>query len=152
MRAYLYICSLLCAVMLFASCTKTVQVPQQDINPISGTWYISDASANDGYGWYSFDHKLPGLFTFYNDGAALYEESYVIMHGYWEMNTLSSGYYDASGQYYQGLHNDFHVELSSSENGYLNMYFNNISFAGNNRFVATYDNGKFVERYTYTRY
>lgn len=74
------------------------------------------------------------------------------MQGYWSSNLVSTDYYDANGNYQTELHKDFKINVSGSYGGYVQLYFDAISFAGNNQFIATFYDGKNIQRYTFTRY
>lgn len=141
-------------ILLFASCTKTIEVtptPQPE-NSIAGTWYIHDASVNNGNGWYSFDAGAPGIFTFYNNGIARYSDENGDQQGSWSMNYILSAYYDIYGNYFNDYHNDFQIAVSNNYGSNINLYFDDISFAGTNRFSATYYNGKNIVEYNFYRY
>ena len=146
--------SVIAFALLFASCRKTVIVtptPQPE-NKIAGTWYINDASFNNGNGWYSFDAGAPGIFTFYNNGTAQYSDENGDQQGNWYTSYISSGYYDSYGDYYNDYHNDFQIKVSNNRGSYINLYFDYIVFTGNNRFSATYYDGKNIEEYNFYRY
>jgi hypothetical protein len=136
-----------------ASCVKTVDVPQTPAAaPVTGSWIITDAAENDGTGWYSFNPGIDGVFTFYNNGGAQYDDGYTIMQGNWNSYTQTGGYYDAYGNYYTGAHQVFEVQASSNGGGSLNLYLDDISFLNRNAFIGTYYNGKGIEKYTFSRY
>src|SRR5690242_6441914 len=85
----------------FASCVKTINTPQPPAaNPITGSWIVADAAENDGTGWYSFDPGIDGVFTFYNNGDAEYDDGYSFLQGNWNSYTKTGGYYDEYGNYY----------------------------------------------------
>lgn len=92
----------------FASCIKTVEVPQQPAsNPLTGSWIITDAAEDLGNGWYSFDPGIDGVFTFYGNGAAEYDDGYSFLQGTWNTYTETGSYYDQYGNYYTGTHQVF---------------------------------------------
>jgi len=133
------------------SCIKTVDISTPANNSISGSWYVSDAANYDKYGWYSYDPGLPGVFNFYNDGTAQYAENTGNMQGDWYSNLITTGYYNQYGDYKVDSHKDFSISVSGN-GGYIDLVFDDISFAGNNQFIATYYDGKSIQRYTFTRY
>lgn len=57
---------------LFSSCKKVVDIPRQEaINPITGSWIVSAADENDGYGWQAFSPEFRnGIFEFYDHALA----------------------------------------------------------------------------------
>ncbi len=135
------------------SCVKNVDVPQQPaVNPITGTWMITDAAENDGSGWYSFDPGIDGVFTFYSNGGAEYDDGYSFLQGSWNSHTQTGGYYDAYGNYYTDAHQTFEVQAGSNNGGAIDLYFDDISFVNRNAFIGTYYNGKGIEKYTFSRY
>lgn len=153
MKAILSLSSLLLISMCFTSCIKNVDViTPPAINTVTGTWYISDAAKNNGYGWKGFNANLPGVFNFYNDGSAQYSDNLGSMQGYWSSNYVYTDYYDVYGNYKTNSHNDFKIDVSANDGSYIVLGFDDISFAGNNQFTTTYYDGKSIERYTFERY
>ena len=136
-----------------ASCVKTVEVPQPPAsNPITGSWIITDAVENDGTGWYPFNPGIEGVFTFYNNGTAEYDDGYSFLQGNWDSYTQTGGYYDQYGNYYTDAHQTFQVKAGSNGGGSLDLYFDDISFVNTNQFIGTYYNGKGIEKYIFSRY
>ena len=153
MKTVLSLSTILFISICFSSCVKSVEVSAPPPTySISGTWYVSDASYLGNHGWYSFDPGLPGIFSFYNDGSAQYSDNDGNMQGDWNTTIVTTGYYDEYGNYQVDSHKDFAVSVSGSSGSYIDLYFDDISFAGNNQFVATYYDGKSIERYTFVRY
>jgi hypothetical protein len=152
MKSTLSLTSALAFCILFSSCIKSLDVTVSQTNPVSGSWYISDASAYDGYGWYSFDAGTPGVFTFYDNGNAQYSDDYGTMQGSWHMDLVSTGYYNSNGVFQTDMHNNFQFQVSDGYGNNIDLYFDDISFAGNNQFIATYYDGKHIQRFTFTRY
>jgi hypothetical protein len=143
----------LLVVASFASCSKTVDAPQRPpMASVTGSWIITDAAENDGNGWYSFNPGIDGVFTFYNNGAAEYDDNYSVLQGSWNSYTQTGGYYDAYGNYYTDAHEVFKVQANSNGGGSLDLYFDDISFVNRNAFIGTYYNGKGIEKYTFSRY
>lgn len=145
----------LLVVASLASCAKTVDVPVSSTPApatITGSWVISDAAENDGTGWYTFNPGTAGVFTFYNNGGAQYDDGVSVLQGSWNTGTQSSGYYDAYGNYYTDAHEVFQVQANGNGGGSLDLYFDDISFLNRNTFIGTYYNGKGIEKYTFTRY
>ena len=139
--------------LCFTSCVKQVDVitpPAQ--NSVTGTWYVSDASSNNGYGWSSLNANLPGVFSFYGDGTAQYADNLGTLNGDWNSELVYTDYYDEYGNYQTNSHNDFKVDVSANDDSYVDLSFDDIIFAGNNQFIATYYDGKSIVRYTFTRY
>ncbi len=141
------------AIISFSSCIKTVDAvpPQPVTDPLAGSWYLYDASENSNGSWYSFDPGIYGVLTFYNNSNAQYDDGNVLLQGDWSTNYTSDGYYDEYGNYYTDEHEGFQCSFTGSGNNSLYLYFDDISFAGNNQFTGTYYTGKSVERYTFKR-
>ena len=136
----------------FSSCIKTVEAPPPVVvDPLVGSWYLYDASENYGNGWYSFDAGIDGVISFYENGSAQYDDGSVFFQGSWYTNSVSDGYYDEYGNYYTNLHQSFQTSLTGSGTSSLNLYFDDVSFSGNNQFIGTYYNGKSIECYTFRR-
>lgn len=138
----------------FSSCIKTYEAPPTPppVDPLVGSWYLYDASELNGSGWYSFNAGINGVLSFYQNGAAQYDDGNSLMQGNWATTDASDGYYDAYGNYYTNAHETFQTSLSANGNGSLYLYFDDISFSGNDQFTGTYYTGKTIERYTFRRY
>ena len=147
MKKIILFSTLIC---LFASCSKTIQVPLQQ--SVAGTWVVADASANDGYGWQYIRTGLEnGVFDFYQSGAATYDDGYHLMRGSWGIHTEISGYYDQYGTYRHQQHQVWEVTAYDSyTGGSLDMHFDDVVVYGNT-IVATYDDGRTIYRYTFRR-
>ncbi len=153
MKTILSLSSVLFISIIFTSCIKTVEIATPPVsNSVEGSWYINNASVDNGYGWNNFNAQLPGVFNFYNDGSATYSDDLGNMRGYWSSNFLNTDYYDAHGTYQTNGHKDFNIDISSKDGGYIKLYFDDISFSGNDQFTTTYYDGKTLERYTFSRY
>jgi hypothetical protein len=137
----------------FTSCVKTVETPPlPSVDPLVGTWYLYDASKLYDNTWQSFDAGIYGLLSFYKNGDAQYDDGDILMQGSWYTNYISDGYYDAYGNYYTDPHESFQASFTGGANQSLNLYFDDISFAGSNQFTGTYYTSKSIERYTFKRY
>jgi hypothetical protein len=138
------------AVIALSSCTKVTIEPQ---NPITGSWILTAAAEGDAYGWSPFYSGLEnGVFTMYSNGAALYDDAGVKMQGNWYISTVSGGYFDEYGSYYNGPHQQLQLRLSDPyTHSSIDLNFDNVSFYSG-RFVATYFNGILIERYSFERY
>lgn len=152
MKTTFTLLSFLSISILFTACVKRVDVTPTQSYTVIGSWYVSNASANDGNGWYSINPDLPGVFDFYDNGVANYADNLGNMQGYWSSDLVSTSYYDIYGNYTEDLHNDFKVDVTASDGSYIQLSFDDISFGDRNQFIATYYDGKIIERYTFTRY
>ncbi len=141
---------LLLSAALFG-CTKTIVVTP--VNPLEGTWILTDAAEADAYGWYPIVTGLEsGSFSFYGNGTAQYYDGHFNMRGTWTLGTQAGGYYDEYGNYYNGVHQFMEVHLYDSySNSSIDLYFDNVEFRGN-RFAATYFNNGYISRYRFSRY
>ena len=139
-------------IVLFAQgCSKGVIVPNRSY--ITGSWVLSESSQNNGFGWHYFNTGLEGgVFSFYNNGAAKFDDGYNLMNGSWDIRTVSSGYYDQYGTYYSDLHEMFemHVNDQYTHNS-VDLYFDDILVTGNS-IIATNYNGNTISRYIFSRY
>ena len=152
MKTILSLSTIFIISVCFTSCVKSVEISTPSPTySLSGTWYVSDASYLGNHGWYSYDAGLPGTFSLYNDGSAQYADNTGNMQGDWNSSNITTGYYDDYGNYQVDAHKDLAVSVSGT-NGSVDLYFDDISFAGNNQFIATYYDGKSIERYTFVRY
>lgn len=142
------------AVAAFTSCVKSVDivVTPPASNSLTGSWVLSSAAVESGNHWTAFDPGINGILYFSANGGAEYDDANTSMTGSWAENTVSSGYYDQYGNYYTDTHNALQVDVADNAGGSLDLYFDGISFAGSNEFIATYFDGKTVERYVFDRY
>ena len=136
--------------MLLTGCSKAVI----DVSPrsITGTWVVSDAARSDGFGWQYFRSGLEdGVFDFYPNGSAVYDDGYNLMRGSWRIVTVIGGYYDQFGNYYDRAHDVWEVRVYDNNTGAsVDMYFDDIEVY-NNRIIATNYNGSYISRYTFRR-
>lgn len=152
MKKFLLLTLITVAVLGLSSCIKTVETPPQPVvDPLVGSWYLYDASELYVNTWHSFDAGIYGVLSFYENGNAQYDDGNVLMQGNWYTNYVSDGYYDEYGNYYTDLHQNFQATMSNGKGNSLVLYFDDISFAGNNQFTATYYTGKSVQLYTFKR-
>jgi hypothetical protein len=142
--------------MLAQSCTKSVLSPgydQVDGSQIVGSWYLNEAAQNSGGGWNYFKTGLEkGVFTFYGNGAASYDDGYNQMDGTWSIVTLSAGYYDRYGSDHSDLHQSFRLRLYDSyTNNSVTLDFDDIYFGGGALTGTSYTNNT-ISRYVFYRY
>lgn len=138
-------------VLLAQGCSKGVLVPNQ--SSITGTWMLSESSQSNGIGWHYFNTGLEGgVFSFYNNGSARYEDEYSQMNGSWDIRTVSAGYYDQYGKYYNDIHEMFELHVNDRyTNNSIDLYFDDIVITGNS-IIATSYNGNTISRYVFRRY
>lgn len=139
-----------------SSCSKVVDRPYEPppSNPLKGSWIVSATDESDEYGWKPFSSGLEnGIFYFYNNGTVQYNDNNVTLTGSWDVNTTANGFYDEYGNFFTGIHQSLETHMTDSySDNTLNLYFDYISFENSNLFVATYYDGKYVERFTFSRY
>lgn len=137
-------------IILFSSCSKIGIAPAT--RSMEGTWVLSDASRSNGYGWQYFHSGLEdGIFDFYRNGRAEYDDGYHRMKGSWRIRTVIGGYYDQHGYYYDRAHDTWEVRVFDNyTGGSIDMYFDEVAVY-NNRIVATHYDGYFILRYTFRR-
>lgn len=153
MRSSLRIFFFAAIISMLSSCIKTVETVQPPpADPLPGSWYLYNAAESYGGGWYSFNAGINGIITFYGNGNADYDDGHVLMHGYWYTIDAMDGYYDENGNYYVEPHQNFVASLKGTAGSALDLYFDNISFAGSNQFTGTWYTGHSIQRYTFRRY
>ena len=133
------------------SCSKTMVGPNR--SNIAGTWVLSESTQNNGYGWHYVNTGLEnGVFSFYNNGAARFDDGYNLMNGNWNIELVSTGYYDQYGTYYSDLHEmwEMHVNDALTHNS-LDLYFDDIYVTGS-RIIATSYQGNTISKYVFSRY
>jgi hypothetical protein len=151
MKSFIRLSLLMVAIASFASCTKVVI----DARPasITGSWVLTDAAQKDRYGWYTVTTGVEyGVFTFYSNGRARYVENGVVLEGSWNIQTLTSGYYDEYGNYYTNSHQSLSIYVSDYYgDDVIDMYFDNVRIS-NNSFVGTNYTHNTIGRYRFSRY
>lgn len=137
--------------LVMTSCSKGVLVPNQ--NSIEGSWVLTEASQSDGFNWTYFNSGMEdGVFDFYRNGDAEYDDGFNRMRGQWRIRTLSNGYYDQYGRYQNNIHQTFEVDVYDSRTqGSINLIFDDIVVHPNTLIGTAYD-GRYVIRYTFKRY
>lgn len=151
MKKYLRYLPLLFILLFAQSCVKSVPGPV--VLPVSGSWVLSESSQNNGFGWHYFNTGLEsGVFSFYNDGTAKYDDGINLMRGSWDIRSVSSGYYDQYGNYYNDIHDSFEIHMYDNyTHASADLYFDDVLFTGN-RIIATNYNGTMISRYIFSRY
>lgn len=143
-------------VLIFAeSCSKGVLTPDAQLNgnDITGSWVLTETADNNGSGWNYYKTGLErGVFTFYANGSAQFDDRYNPLTGVWDIITLSAGYYDQFGNYHNDLHQTFRVHVEDRYgNNCIDLYFDDISIT-NSSIIGTSYNGHTVTRYIFSRY
>jgi len=153
MKTILRLTPVLLAAFFISSCVKKEVVLPAPTNPIVGTWVLTNADESAGYTWTPFYTGLEnGVFYFYGNGTAQYDNGNTVMQGTWYMPAIIGAYYDENGNYQNSYHNSLQIHLSDAyTHSAVDMNFDYVTFIGN-RFVATYDNGSTTERYWFSSY
>ena len=136
---------------LLTSCGKNVGVVA---SPIEGSWVLTDAAKGNATGWRPLYTGLErGVFTFYANGSASYDDGFSKYQGSWNIYTSTTGYYDYYGNYNTDFHDALQIQLREfSTNSSINLYFDDVNFNSYNYFTTTYYNNFSVERYGFSRY
>lgn len=144
--------ALLIVPVLLSSCAKVTITPV-NTNPAVGSWVLANAEQGDSYGWTPFSTGLEnGVITLYSNGSAQYDDGSVSMQGSWSTTTVSGGYFDEYGSYYNGPHTQMQIHVSDYyTHSAVDLNFDYVSFYGSS-FYGTYYNGQLIERYTFGRY
>lgn len=150
MKSIIRLSLLIVVVASLPACSKVI-VEAQPV--ITGSWILTDAAQKDAYGWYTVNTGVEnGVFTFYNNGHARYVENGVVLEGTWNIQTLTSGYYDEYGNYYTNSHQSMSIHVSNYYgDDTVDMYFDNIRVYANS-FVGTNYNKDYIGRYRFARY
>jgi hypothetical protein len=151
MKKYLLYLSLVFIVLFAQSCSKGVLVPDQPA--VTGSWILSESSQNNGNGWHYFNTGLEeGVFDFYHNGTARYDDGYNLMQGSWSIRRISGGYYDQYGNYYTDLHDSFEVHVYDNyTHGSVDLHFDDVVFTGN-KIIGTNYSGNTISKYIFRRY
>ena len=123
-------------------------------DPIVGSWVLCDAAKGNSYGWQPLYTGLEnGVFTFYANGSAVYDDSFRKYQGNWAITTVSTGYYDYYGNYYADYHDAMQVRLRDYiTNNTISLYFDDVNFNNSNYFTGTYYNNNSIVHYRFNRY
>jgi hypothetical protein len=152
MKRIIHATFLLTAVVAFASCSKVAVVIDTPATVV-GSWVVTDASRQDAHSWYSISSGVEnGVFHFYNDGSAEYDEQGTRLQGTWNYQTVYSGYYDASGKYYNGAHKVLSINVSNyAGTDVIDMDLDVADLYGDSLVGTTYTNS-YVDFYQFRRY
>jgi hypothetical protein len=139
---------------LAQSCSKGVLSGDRQVrsSDIVGQWVLTESADNSGSGWYYYKTGLErGVFTFYNNNGAEYEDGYNQMTGLWDIATTSGGYYDQYGKYRNDLHQTLEIHVDDRfTNNSIDLYFDDVSVTNSN-IIATSYKGNTVSRYIFSR-
>jgi hypothetical protein len=143
-------------VLVAQSCTKGILVPDRSarVMDITGSWYLSETMQSaGGSSWTYYRTGLEkGVFDFYGNGGARYEDDYNVMTGYWNLLQLTDGYYDRYGDYHYEVHQGFKMHVyDNSTNNSIDLYFDDIVTTGGN-IIGTSYNGHTITRYVFSRF
>ncbi len=135
--------------ILFSGCRKWIN----EENRLEGRWRLVAIERINFLSWRSVQNDYrEGLFTFFNNGAAVYDDDPVQMNGSWHMRKHRAGYYDNDGEWRTDQRIDFDLELYDfSENRVLKLYFDQLIFRGRDRFLAEYRTPNYRYRYDFRR-
>lgn len=140
---------LIIASFILSSCKKWL--PE---NRIQGTWKLVDAEkrrflSNETF----FTGYEKGVFSFYDNGDAVYADANGTMTGSWDMRKLDAGYYDQDGNWQQNNKTDLYIKLYDFRNNrVLEWYFDYIDFKNAGRHLTGYMNGaSYNYRYYFTK-
>jgi len=151
MKRIIHATLLLTAAVAFASCSKVAVI----IEPVTvtGSWVVTDASRQDAHSSYSISSGVEnGVFHFYNDGSAEYDEQGTRLTGTWNYQTVYSGYYDAYGKYYNGAHKVLSINVSNyAGTDQINMDLD-VANLYSDSFVGTTYTNSYVDFYQFRRY
>jgi len=130
--------ALLGMVLLVSSCTKYVDI--EPGNSIVGSWQLLYVDKQDNFGTSTvYTGYEPGIFHFYGNGQAVYDDGYELMKGNWTSRQVSNGYYDNHGTYHSGVYQIFDLYLTNySGTRVINWKFDESWFSNSSRFNAMY--------------
>ncbi|GAC1437941.1 MAG: hypothetical protein NVSMB63_00630 [Sediminibacterium sp.] len=114
---------------------------------------MTESAQNSGYGWRYFNSGLEkGVFDFYSNGTARYDDGYNLMQGSWSSRIIVGSYYDQYGNYYNDSHQAFELHVYDNyTKGSIDLLFDDIVVYGNS-IIATNYNGSYISRYIFKRY
>lgn len=137
-------------VLLFSSCTK-VLINSED--RLMGSWVLlyaekqrlfSETTITTGY--------EEGVFYFYENGEAVYDDGFDVMRGNWRLRWLNDGYYDNDGNYHSESRQVFSLHLVDFQtNRVLDWDFDDSWFTNRDRFTARYYSYSYQYRYVFAK-
>jgi hypothetical protein len=140
-------------VALASSCSKVTIDIEPPVNTLVGSWVLTEAAHRDSKGWYTVNAGVEGgVFYFYNNGRAKYVEGRTVLEGTWDVQYVTSGYYDEYGSYYTDRHQSMSIHVADYYgDDRVDMVFDNVRINANS-FVATNYNNNYIGRYKFSRY
>lgn len=142
---------LLVVPVVFSACTKTVI---RDGNTLVGQWVLDYAEKSDGYRSTTiYTGYEQGLFSFYGNGQAVYDDGYEVMKGSWNLRWVNDSYYDTHGVYHSGSRQVFSLHLQNySGSRVIDWDFDEAWFSNSNTFNSTYYGTTYDYKYVFARY
>jgi hypothetical protein len=148
--------TLLTSITLFflftlTSCSKYFTAPE---DRLEGTWKLNNVIREGSWRRETINTGYEnGLFNFYNNGSAQYEDNAGRLNGRWNLQRTNHGYYDANGNYREENNLIFSINLADFRNNdYLRLDFDDCWFNGSSRFIAVYYTASYQYRYEFVRY
>jgi hypothetical protein len=135
---------------IIGSCTKSI-IREED--RLTGRWVLLYAEKENNYSkttiYTGFEQ---GLFYFYENGQAEFEDAAGLLRGNWQWRRESNGYYDNEGYYHSGSRQAFRLYMTDFQ-GYpvIDWDFDDSWMSNNNRFTATFDTYNYTYRYVFVR-
>jgi len=112
--------------IIFTSCGKW----QDPESRLEGNWKLNDVVKRRAF---NNDHLLTGyeqgVFSFFNNGTAIYKDSLLNMTGNWNMHNEDRSYYDANGDWHQQTNLVLRIRLVDfPSNRFIDWDFDEILF------------------------
>lgn len=93
-----------------------------------------------------------GVFYFYENGEAVYDDGINLMQGNWQLRRETDGYYDYDGNYHPESRQVFSVHLVDFQsNRVLDWYFDDCWFTNRDRFTTQYESYSYRYRYVFAK-
>lgn len=145
-----YLPALLLIPILLTGCRKLLEAPE---DKLEGRWRLAYVERQRLFNETTIQTGYEGgSFYFYNNGQAEFVDGFGTMRGNWRIRYVSSGYYDADGNYQSDGHQVFTLYLADFQNNQLLSWdFDHSYFNGRNRFTATYSSAGYNYRYVFHR-
>ncbi len=135
---------------LFTSCTK-VLLSSED--KLVGSWILLYAEKQRLFNETTLNTGFEnGVFYFYENGEAVYDDGYDLMRGNWQLRRINDGYYDNDGNYRNESRQVFSLHLIDFQtNRVLDWEFDDSWFTNHDRFTARYDSYSYQYRYVFAK-
>ena len=145
-----HLLSIALVALLLSGCRKVLFSPERRLE---GQWRLYKAERIGFLNRNNLDTEYKsGVFTFRNDGSAIYNDGSVVMNGNWQMRLDQDRSFNNNGDESTRNRTRFTLNLYNfNANRILNLDFDDCNFNLRNRFIAEYNTVTYRYRYEFRR-